>query len=195
MIEEGLAPDGRAWVLPSDRRSWRAWLVANHRTSSGVHLATWRRHTGRPTITYEEAIEEALCVGWVDGKAGRLDGDRTLLWFTTRRPASGWSRPNKQRVERLLAAGLMQPAGLAVIEEAKRRGSWSLLDEVEDLIVPADLAAAFDAHPGARAHWESFSRSSRRAILEWIVQAKRPQTRATRVETTARLAAAGERAR
>jgi uncharacterized protein YdeI (YjbR/CyaY-like superfamily) len=194
MIEEGVAPDGRPWVLPSDPESWRAWLVANHAISPGVHLATWRRHTGKPTLTYEQAIEEALCVGWIDGKAGRLDEDRTLLWFTQRRPNSGWSRPNKERIERLLAAGRMQPAGLAVIEEAKRRGTWSLLDDVEALVVPDDLSTAFEANPGAREQWDGFSRSSRRAILEWIVQARRPETRARRIEETARLAARGEKA-
>jgi uncharacterized protein YdeI (YjbR/CyaY-like superfamily) len=117
-----------------------------------------------------------------------------MLWFAPRKARSGWARTNKQRIERLTAAGLMAPAGLAVIEAAKADGSWTLLDAVEDLVVPDDLAAAFDAAPSAREHWEAFPRSVRRAILEWIVQARRPQTRARRVAETADKASRNERA-
>jgi len=192
--KEGVAPDGRPWVHPLDRAAWRAWLIANHATSRGAYLVTWRSATGRPAVSYGDAVEEALCVGWVDSKAGKIDDERSILWFTARRPGSGWSRPNKQRIERLTAAGLMLPAGVAAIEEAKRRGTWELLDAVEDLVVPDDLGAAFVANPGAREQWDGFSRSARRAILEWIVQAKRPETRAKRIDETARLAARGEKA-
>lgn len=191
---EGTRPDGKPWVHPLTREAWRAWLIANHETSSGVHLVTWRKATGRPSVAYGDAVEEALCVGWVDSVAGKLDEERSTLWFTKRRPKSGWSRPNKERVGRLMAAGLMLPAGLAAIEEAKRRGTWSLLDEVEDLVVPDDLAAALAAQPPARANWDAFSRSARRGILEWIVQAKRPETRARRVHEAATLAARNEKA-
>jgi uncharacterized protein YdeI (YjbR/CyaY-like superfamily) len=192
--EEGTAPDGKPWVHPLDRAAWRAWLIANHATSRGAYLVTWRRHTGKPAVSYDDAVEEALCVGWVDATARTLDDDRSLLWFTARRPRSAWSRPNKVRVERLAAQGLMLPAGLAAIEESKRRGTWSLLDDVEDLVVPDDLAAAFDANPPARANWDAFSRSARRGILEWIVQAKRPETRARRIAETATRAARNEKA-
>lgn len=191
---EGARADGKPWVHPLTRAAWRAWLIANHETSSGVHLVTWRKATGRPAVAYGEAVEEALCVGWVDSTAGKLDDERSTLWFTKRRSRSSWSRPNKERVERLIADGLMLPAGLAAIEEAKRRGTWSLLDDVEDLVVPEDLAAALAARPLARANWDAFSRSARRGILEWIVQAKRPETRARRVEETATLAARNEKA-
>jgi uncharacterized protein YdeI (YjbR/CyaY-like superfamily) len=191
---EGIAPDGRPWVHPIDRAAWRGWLIANHATSTGAHLVTWGTHTGRPRVSYGDAVEEALCVGWVDSKAGKLDDERSLLWFTARRPRSGWSRSNKERIERLMAAGLMLPAGIAAIDEAKRRGTWEMLDHVEDLVVPEDLAAALAARPGARQLWDGFSRSARRGILEWIVQAKRPETRARRVEETATLAARGEKA-
>jgi len=195
VIEEGIHPvDGRPWVQPSDRASWRAWLIANHAASPGVHLVTWRRATGQPTVDYGAAVEEALCVGWVDSKAGKLDEDRSTLWFTARRPRSGWSRPNKERVERLIAEGLMLPAGLAVIEGAKASGSWSLLDGVEDLVVPDDLAVALDGNAPARTNWEAFPPSARRAILEWIVQARRPETRARRIEETATKAARNQRA-
>ena len=195
MIEEGINPaDAKPWVQPSDRAAWRAWLIAHHATSTGVHLVTWRRVAGRPTLDYGAAVEEALCVGWIDSKAGKLDADRATLWFTPRRPRSGWSRPNKERVERLIAAGLMLPAGLAAIEEAKRLGTWTLLDDVEDLVVPADLDAALAANPPAQTNWDGFSRSAKRALLAWIVQAKRPETRAKRIDETATRAARNERA-
>ena len=194
MIPEGVAPDGRPWVQPADRAAWRAWLIANHATSRGVYLATWRKAVDERSVAYADAVEEALCVGWVDSTQRKLDDQRAILWFTARRPKSGWSRPNKERVERLVEAGLMLPAGLAVIEDAKRRGTWTLLDEVEDLIVPDDLAAAFAANPPAGPNWDAFPRSARRGILEWIVQAKRPETRARRIEETASKAARNERA-
>ena len=174
---------------PGSPADWRAWLAEHHGRGYGVWLVTRR---AAPCVTYEEAVEQALCFGWVDSTAGRLDDERTMLWFAPRRPRSGWARTNKIRVERLLAAGLMQPVGLALVEAAKADGSWTLLDDVEDLVVPDDLAAAFTAT--GRAHWDAFPRSARRAILEWIVQARRPETRAKRIAETAAKAEVGERA-
>jgi uncharacterized protein YdeI (YjbR/CyaY-like superfamily) len=153
----------------------------------------WRKGSGRTGLTYDEAVEEALCFGWIDGRAGKLDDRRTMIWFSPRKRGSGWARTNKVRVERLLAEGLMAPPGLALIEEAKRDGSWTRLDAVEDLAVPDDLAAAFAGQPGSRERWDGLPRSVRRAALEWIVQAKRPETRARRVTETAQMAARGER--
>ncbi|PSC73951.1 hypothetical protein C2E20_2953 [Micractinium conductrix] len=143
---------------------------------------------------YDAALEEALCFGWVDSTHLKLDGDRSMLWLTARKRGSVWSRLNKQRVERLTAAGRMAPAGLAAVEAAQQSGAWSLLDAVEDLVVPDDLDAAFARHPGSRPQWDGFPRSARRGILQWVVQAKRPETRARRVEEAATLAARGERA-
>ncbi len=179
---------------PDTLDDWRAWLAAHHARDTGVWLVTWKVGSGRLRLTYEETVEQALCFGWVDSKGRRLDDERTMLWFAPRKARSGWSRPNKQRIERLVAAGLMTPAGLAVIDAAKADGSWTLLDAVEDLVVPDDLAAALAAAPPAVENWEAFPRSARRGILEWIVQARRPGTRAKRVAETARLAAIGERA-
>jgi uncharacterized protein YdeI (YjbR/CyaY-like superfamily) len=181
-------------VQPADADEWRAWLEANHDRGAGVWLVTWKAHTGRPTVRYEHAVEQALCFGWVDSTNRTLDGERTMMWFAPRQRRSGWARSNKQRVARLEAAGLMAPRGNAVIEAAKADGSWSMLDDVEDLIVPPDLAEAFDAHPGAREHWDAFTRSARRAMLAWIAQARKPETRARRVAATAEKAALGERA-
>jgi len=193
MSEDEVAPDGRPMVGPFDRAGWRAWLIANHATSSGVHLVSWRRGSGQTSVGYEEAVEEALCVGWIDSVAGRLDEQRSLQWFSPRRSTSGWARTNKARVERLIAAGLMLPAGLDAIDEAKRNGSWTRLDDVENLVVPDDLAAALAANPPARERWNAFSRSPRRAILDWISQAKRPETRARRIAEAADHAARDEK--
>ena len=176
------------------RAQWRAWLEANHASSTGVWLVSWRSVTGRPSVPYKEAVEEALCFGWVDSKANKLDDERAMLWMSPRRPKSGWARTNKERVARLEAAGLMAPAGLRAIEVAKSNGSWTLLDDSENLVVPDDLAAAFDRHPGSRAQWDAFPKSARQAILQWIAQARRPETRARRVNEAAESAARGERA-
>jgi len=193
-VIEALAPDGRPMIDPPDRAAWRAWLAENHTRPEGIWVVMDRRGTNPTAVDYEEAVEEALCFGWIDSKVVKLDAGRTLQWFSPRRPRGTWARTNKARVERLTAAGLMMPAGLAVIEQAKRDGTWTLLDDVEDHVVPDDLVAAFAASPPARENWDAFSRSARRAILVWIVQAQRPETRAARVAETARRAAVNEKA-
>jgi uncharacterized protein YdeI (YjbR/CyaY-like superfamily) len=184
----------REQVHLETRQAWRAWLGEHHATSAGVWLVSWKASTGRPRVTYDEAVEEALCVGWVDSRPGSIDDERSRLWFAPRSPGSAWSRVNKERVERLLAAGLVLPAGLAVIKAARASGAWNRLDDVEDLVVPPDLAAAFEAHPGAQEQWEGFPRSEKRRLLEWITQARTEPTRAKRVTETAAKAAVGERA-
>ena len=180
-------------VHADDRATWRAWLEANHAAVPGAWLVTWRKGHG-PVLEYEEAVEEALCVGWVDSTGGRFDEARTKVYFARRRDRSEWSASNKARVERLIADGLMRPAGFAAIERAKANGMWTALDEVEQGIVPDDLAAALAAHPPAAERFAAFPWSARRAILLWVSQARRPETRAARIEETATLAARNERA-
>lgn len=175
-------------VHPLTRAEWRAWLAANHTRAEGVWLVTFKKATGKPRVEYDEAVEEALCFGWVDSKPSKLDDERSMLWFAPRKGGSGWSKPNKERVERMTAAGLMTPAGQAKIDAAKADGTWAMLDAVESLEIPPDLAAEFAKYPNAAANFEAFPRSAKRGILEWIVQAKRPETRAKRVAETARLA-------
>lgn len=186
-----LPPDA---IQPRTRAAWRAWLAEHHAGSTGVWLVTAKKATGEPRVEYEDAVEEALCFGWIDSVARTLDDTRSMLRFSPRKPGSGWSRPNKQRIERLAVAGLMTPAGQARIDAAKADGSWTKLDAVENLEVPEDLAEACAAYPHARAHFDAFPRSARRGILEWIAQAKRPETRAKRVAETARLAESNYRA-
>ena len=189
-----MAAEGYELVHAETRTEWRRWLAANHASSPGVWLVSWRTATGKPAVGYAQSVEEALCVGWIDSLNRTIDDERTQQLFTPRRPGSRWSRSNKERVERLLADGLIEPAGLAAIEAAKASGAWTALDEVENLVVPDDLAAALAAHPAAAEHWEAFPPSVRRAILVWILDAKRPETRARRIAETASEAAAGRRA-
>lgn len=176
------------------RDEWQRWLAHNHDTSDGVWLVSWKKSTGKPQVTYEECVEAALAYGWIDSTAGTLDDERSMLWFARRRPNSGWSRPNKERIARLEAAGLMAPPGKRAVEVAKENGSWTLLDDVWNLVVPDDLDAALAERKGAREQWDAFSPSARRGILEWIVHAKREDTRRKRIEETAEAAARGERA-
>lgn len=186
------APDNS--VHPLTRAEWRAWLKRHHQRQEGVWLVSFKKGTGQPRVEYDEAVEEALCFGWVDSKPNKLDDQRTMLWFAPRKARSGWSKPNKDRVERMLAAGLMTPAGLAKVEVAKADGSWSKLDAVEALEMPADLEKALAARPGAAEYFHAFPKSAKRGILEWIGNAKRPETRQKRVEETAKLAAENRRA-
>lgn len=181
-------------VHPLTRAEWRAWLERHHARAEGVWLISYKKATGKPRVEYEEAVEEALCFGWIDSKGNKLDDERTMLWIAPRKPRSGWSRPNKERIERLLAAGLMAPAGLAKIEAAKQDGSWQALDAVEALEIPPDLEQAFAAHTKAREYWDAFPRSAKRGILEWIAAAKRPETRARRIQEAASLAGENKRA-
>lgn len=181
-------------TLAETRAEWRAWLEANHARAGGVWLVTYKKNSGKPYLDYDAAVEEALCFGWVDSKPGKLDDERTMLYYAPRKPRSGWSRVNKGRIERLTAAGLMAPAGIARVEAAKADGSWNSLDAVEALEVPADLNAVLDADPDARRNFDAFPRSAKRGILEWVCAAKKPETRAKRVADTARLAAQNVRA-
>ncbi len=176
------------------RDEWQRWLAHNHDTSDGVWLVSWKKSTGKPQVTYEECVEAALAYGWIDSTAGTLDDERSMLWFARRRPNSGWSRPNKERIARLEASGLMAPPGKRAVEVAKENGSWTQLDDVWNLVVPDDLDAALAERKGAREQWDAFSPSARRGILEWIVHAKREDTRRKRIEETAEAAARGERA-
>jgi uncharacterized protein YdeI (YjbR/CyaY-like superfamily) len=176
------------------REQWRAWLAAHHDSAAGVWLVSWKRPTGRPAVAYDDAVCEALAFGWIDSTNGTVDADRTRQYFSPRRRGSGWARTNKRRIAALEAAGLMTEAGRRVIRAAQADGSWALLDDVEDLVVPPDLGAALAAHPGAREQWDAFPPSARRALLVWIVTAKRPATREKRVAETAAAAAEGRRA-
>jgi uncharacterized protein YdeI (YjbR/CyaY-like superfamily) len=164
----------------ADRETFRAWLEANHATATGVWLVM-NRQEARRTL-YEITVEEALCFGWIDSTAGRVDDERGKLYFAPRKATSGWAATNKSRIERLIAAGRMAPAGLAAIERAKANGSWELLDSVERGEAPAELTSALSARPPAAANWAAWPPGVRKQALTSIAQARRPETRAQRIE-------------
>ncbi len=176
-------------VEVQSRADLRAWLADNHTRPKGV----WLVHHKKASPYYlpmGEIVEECLCFGWVDSLVRCKDELRAMHWIAPRKPGSNWSRVNKEIVARMEEASLMTDAGRALIAFAKADGSWSRLDDVENLIVPDDLAAAMDA--AARANWDGFSRSVRRGILEWILNAKRPETRAKRIAETTAMAEDGK---
>ena len=181
-------------VHAETRAAWRRWLERHHTRATGVWLVTWKKASGKPHLGYDAVVEEALCFGWIDSKPRKLDANRSMLWCAPRKAGSGWSAPNKRRVEELMALGKMAPAGMLKVQQAQRDGSWSALDAVEALEVPPDLRKALKAHPPAQTHFDAFPRSARRGILEWIQNARRPETRAARILQTATLAQRNERA-
>lgn len=176
------------------RAEWRAWLAAHHATSSGVWLVYFKKGSGEPQLPYGEQVEEALCFGWVDSKPNKLDDQRTMLYFAPRKAGSGWAKTNKERVTRLIADGLMTSAGQAKIDAAKKDGSWTMLDAIERMEMPPELEAALKANPTAKKHFDAFPPGVRKGIFQWIIQAKRPETRAKRVAETVTLAAENVRA-
>ena len=180
--------DGRPMVLVETRAEWRAWLERNH-DSKGMWLVSWKKATGRPFIPYPEKVDEALCFGWIDSRTNRLDDERAMQLFTPRRPKSPWSRINKEKVARLSEQGLMAPAGERMVETAKANGSWTVYDEIENIVIPSDLAASLAEDERARGFFERFPDSSKKAILWWIKTAKRPETRAGRIAETVGAAA------
>lgn len=177
------------------RAQWRAWLEAHHHDTRGVWLCSWRSSTGRPRCPYPEAVEEAICFGWIDSTAATLDDDRGLQLMTPRRPKSPWTRLNRQRAADMEAAGLMADAGRRSIEIAQGNGWWTISDPVEDLIEPDLLAAALDANPAARASWDGFPPSARKQMLWWVISAAKVDTQQRRVDAIVAKAAVGERAR
>jgi uncharacterized protein YdeI (YjbR/CyaY-like superfamily) len=165
-------------VQPKSRNAWRAWLTKHHASSTGVWLVYAKKHSGIPSLTYNDAVEEALCFGWIDSKINPIDDDFYMQVFTPRKLKSAWSASNRARAERLLAAGLMTPAGLAVIKAAKHSGTWEAWKHVEDLTIPPDLGKAIKANPDASRNWASYSASRRKGVLYRLASAKRSDTRA-----------------
>ncbi|MFQ6552588.1 YdeI/OmpD-associated family protein [Aestuariibius insulae] len=177
----------------SSRAELRTWLGRHHGRPRGVWLVTWKKAHPDRYVAIGEIIRECLAHGWVDSLPRGKDADRTMLWISPRKPGSNWSRVNKEFVQELEDQGLMTEAGRAKVEAAKVDGTWTALDDVENLVVPKDLQAAFDARPGSQAQWDAFPRSVKRGVLEWILNAKRPATRAKRIEETASDSANGQR--
>ncbi|WP_415976465.1 YdeI/OmpD-associated family protein [Rhodococcus sp. 077-4] len=182
-------------VHAETRAQWRTWLAHNHMSTRGVWLCSWRSSTDRPRCPYPEAVEEAICFGWIDSTNTVLDGERGLQLFTPRRPKSQWTRLNRDRAADMDERGLMTDAGRRAITAAKSNGWWTISDQVEDLVEPLELETALDRNPQARSHWDSFPPSARKQMLWWIVSAARDTTRSGRIAQVVADAAAGLRTR
>lgn len=173
----------------ADRKVWRNWLQQNHAASPGVWLVYYKKGSGKSSVGYGDAVEEALCFGWIDTTVKSLDAERYMQLFTPRKPKSTWSKSNKERVARLIAQKLMTAAGVEKIDAAKRDGSWSQLDTVEALKIPADFRHALAANKQAQQNFRRFSDGKKKVLLYRIHAAKRPETRRKRIHEAIALAA------
>jgi uncharacterized protein YdeI (YjbR/CyaY-like superfamily) len=171
-----------------DRQAWREWLEKNHTGSQNIWLLLYHKNSETPSVTYDEAVEEALCFGWIDSKPNKRDTESSYLLFSRRNPKSNWSMANRERAERMIEQGLMTKAGLEMITRAKADGTWTALEEIQQSVVPPDLEEAFAANKIAEKNFSAFPPSSKRIILEWILNARKPETRRKRIEETVRLA-------
>jgi uncharacterized protein YdeI (YjbR/CyaY-like superfamily) len=176
-----------------DRAKWRRWLERNHEQKEAVWLVLVKKGAKRKGVTYVEAVEEALCFGWIDSNPNRLDDERFKIHMSPRKPNSVWARSNKERVRGLIEQGLMTPAGMKKIEAAKSNGSWDIIEEVDALQVPKELEKVFQSHPPAKENFESFIPSYRKQAIYWVLSAKRSETKAKRAEEIARAAARKEK--
>ena len=172
---------GFAQVQPKSRKAWRAWLEKHHVSSPGVWLVYAKKHTGIPSLTYNDAVEEALCFGWIDSLLHPVDDKLFKQVFTPRKPKSVWSALNRTRVAKLIAAGSMSAAGMAMVTVAKKTGTWEALKHIEALEPPEDLAKAITANAAAQQRWPDCPPGMRKTFLYWLNNAKRPETRAIRI--------------
>lgn len=175
-------------ICPASRQEWRIWLLENHRSRQSVWLIYNKVKSGNPTVKYSDAVDEALCFGWIDSKAKPIDDERFMQFFSKRKAKSVWSKINKEKVERLISEGLMTDAGFESIAIAKQNGFWSILDAAESLEIPHDLEAEFQKNPDSKDYFLSLSRSDKRNILQWLVLAKRIETRQKRITEIVELA-------
>lgn len=166
---------------PTSRKAWRAWLKTNHESSSGVWCVYAKKHTGIPTLSYDESVEEALCFGWIDSLRHPVDDNLWRMVFTPRKPKSAWSGPNRLRVAAMIKAGLMTDAGLKMVTLAKKTGTWEALQHVEQLKTPPDLQKAINASPAAKKHWPTVAPGLKKIFFYRLSSAKRQATRDTRI--------------
>lgn len=166
---------------PASQQEWRQWLEENHLEKQSVWLITYKKQSGVPTISWSEAVDEALCFGWIDSVKRSLGDGRSIQYFTKRKAVSTWSKINKAKVQQLIENGNMMEAGLRIIETAKQNGSWTILDDVEELIVPEDLERELATKSGATEFFFSLSKSMKKQLLYWVISAKREETRQKRI--------------
>lgn len=182
-------------ILPfASRGAWEAWLEEHHASSDGLWLKIAKKASGIETVTYAEALDAALCYGWIDGQANKFDGNYYLQRFTPRRPRSKWSQVNREKVAKLIEEGRMKPAGLREIERAKADGRWDAAYEPQSrATIPEDLRDALAKNDEARAFFETLNSTNRYAILYQIQDAKRPETRVRRIEKYVAMLAEGKK--
>lgn len=173
---------------PENRQQWRDWLTKNHAHKTAVWLVLYKKKANMPTLTWSVAVDEALCFGWIDSVQRKLDEDRSIQYFSKRKSKSTWSKINKLKVEELIAANLMTQSGLESIQIAKQNGSWQILDTVEELVLPDDLVAELSLNEMAMNFFLGLSKSTRKAMLQWLVMAKRTETRQRRIAEIVELA-------
>ena len=173
--------DNEQVIYTKTKADWRKWLAENHLSEQNVWLVFYNKKSELPSITWSDAVDVALCFGWIDSKKVKIDEETSHQFFSKRKPKSTWSKINKTKIEQLIEQGLMTEAGFKSIETAKQNGSWTILDEVEELIIPADLDAEFTGKPTAKDFFLGLSKSVRKMILAWLVFAKTPQTRQKRI--------------
>lgn len=191
-LDDPASPNGREVLTPSSRGDWRKWLASHPDRQEGLWIVYRKKSSKLEGPVYDDLVEEALCFGWIDSQSRRVDGDRMMQWFSPRRKGGLWSALNKKRIERLVAEGLMTDVGQATIDDAKADGSWFQTDEVDALVVPPDLQDALDSAPEAKAAYQALADSAKRQYLWWVHSAKRPATRANRIEETVRRLSSGE---
>lgn len=165
-----------------DRSEWRAWLEENHDKSNGVRLIYYKKHTGKPRIPYDDAVEEALCFGWIDTTVHRLDDERYAQQFRPRNRNSVWAISNKRRVEKMIAQGKMTPAGMELVEAAKKSGAWKNAYGKPSGRVPTDMKKALEKDKKAMEFFRGLNKTNRYYFIHWVVRAKRPETRKARIE-------------
>ena len=174
---------------PKSQTDWRLWLEKNHHSKQSVWLVYFKFSTKIASISWSEAVDEALCFGWIDSTKKTIDKERYMQYFSKRKPNSTWSKINKEKVVKLIQNNLMTKAGFASIETAKQNGTWTIMDDVENLVIPEDLRIALNNHENAMEFFLSQTKSTKKAMLHWVIVAKRSETRKKRITEIARLAA------
>lgn len=178
-------------ITPTSSQEWRDWLHANHQREESIWVVFYKVSSDVPSLTWSEAVDEALCFGWIDSTKRPIDKERYKQYFTKRKPKSNWSKINKDKIEQLTAEGRMAEAGLQSVAVAKQNGSWTILDEIEALVVPQDLEAELNTNPAAKEYFEGLSKSVKKMYLHWVMSAKRPETRQKRITEIVENAALG----
>ena len=176
-----MSPQENEMFYPENKQQWRQWLQENHESQQSVWLICYKMKSGKPSISWSDAVDEALCFGWIDSTRKTIDDEKFIQFFSKRKASSTWSKINKEKVQKLMADGSMAKAGLKCIEVAKQNGSWTILDTVEELTIPDALEAAFKKHKGSKDFFLGLSKSVRKMMLHRIAMAKQPETKQKRI--------------